>query len=162
LQIADCRLQIGTANLTRGRASELLFNLQSAICNLQSEESMSTKRVLSVGQCAMDGGSILRMLSSTFGVEVKAADTARQALALLETEQFSLVLVNRVFDADGGSGQELIRAIKAAPATRAVPVMLVSNFPEAQDEAVASGAIPGFGKAALNQPETAERLKALL
>jgi len=43
-----------------------------------------------------------------------------------------------------------------------VPVMLVSNFADAQAQAVESGALPGFGKAALNAPETLARLKEQL
>jgi hypothetical protein len=43
-----------------------------------------------------------------------------------------------------------------------VPVMLVSNYEDAQREAVAAGAQPGFGKAALGQPQTLARLKEVL
>ena len=45
---------------------------------------------------------------------------------------------------------------------RRVPVMLVSNYEDAQREAVAKGALPGFGKAALGQPHTLARLRAVL
>ncbi len=40
--------------------------------------------------------------------------------------------------------------------------MLVSNYEDAQQDAVARGALPGFGKAALRQPETRNRLAAIL
>jgi hypothetical protein len=40
--------------------------------------------------------------------------------------------------------------------------MLVSDFPAAQQQAVALGAVPGFGKAALGAPDTARRLAAVL
>ena len=43
-----------------------------------------------------------------------------------------------------------------------VPMMLVSNYPEAQQQAVASGALPGFGKNALGRPETMTALRAAL
>ncbi|MGL4554656.1 MAG: hypothetical protein ACRC33_26115 [Gemmataceae bacterium] len=118
---------------------------------------MSAKKVLSVGQCDMDHGSLSRLLAGKLGVAVERADTAAEALAALKDGPYALVLVNRVFDADGDSGLELIKAVKAsAPAQ---PVMLVSNYADAQAEAQAAGAVPGFGKSALGQPGTVEALK---
>lgn len=118
-----------------------------------------SKKVLSVGQCNMDHGSITRLMRE-LGTEVRRVDTAEEAIEALEGGPFGLVLVNRVFDADGGSGLELIRQVKAAKPGQAV--MLVSNFEDAQAEARAAGAEPGFGKAALGRPETAEVLKGYL
>jgi two-component system chemotaxis response regulator CheY len=123
---------------------------------------MSGKRVLSVGQCLADNGSITRLLRTTFAAEVVPLDTSREALQRLRDERFDLVLVNRVFDANGEAGLDLIRTVKADEALRDVPVMLVSNYPEAQEEAVAAGAIPGFGKAALHRPDTADLLRRYL
>ncbi len=40
--------------------------------------------------------------------------------------------------------------------------MLLSNFPQYQEAAVAAGAEPGFGKAELDRPETLERLRRFL
>ena len=40
--------------------------------------------------------------------------------------------------------------------------MLVSDLPEAQNQAVALGALPGFGKSALSLPQTLDRLRAAL
>src|SRR4051794_6307159 len=102
-------------------------------------------RVLSVGQCHFDHGNISRVLSSQFSAEVVPAATADEALSALRQGGFALVLVNRVFDSDGGSGLELIREIAGSPGS--APVMLVSNFEDAQARAVAAGAVRGFGKA---------------
>lgn len=123
---------------------------------------MSGPRVLSVGQCGFDHASIARLLSSRFRAEVEAAATADEALPRLRAGRFDLVLVNRVGDRDGRPGVELIRALKVDPALATVPVMLVSNYAEAQDEAVALGALPGFGKASLHDPATHRRLAATL
>ena len=73
-----------------------------------------------------------------------------------------LVLVNRVLDGDGSSGLDVVDRIKGDAALRAVPVMLVSNYPDSQRQAVEKGALPGFGKGALGQPQTVEALKAVL
>jgi len=113
---------------------------------------MATRRVLSVGQCDLDHGNISRELRERYGCEVVRARTADDALAALKGGGLDLVLVNRVFDADGGSGLALVEQV------RGVPVMLVSNFADAQEQAVAAGAVPGFGKAALTAPQTHERL----
>lgn len=123
---------------------------------------MADKKVLSVGQCNYDHGNISRALKGSFGAEVVRVDTADEALAKMKGEPFALVLVNRVFDSDGGSGLDLIRQAKADEAIAGQPMMLVSNFPEAQAEAVSAGAVPGFGKASLDRPETAEALKRYL
>lgn len=127
-----------------------------------SESMQQAKRVLSVGQCFADHSGITRALRGAFGAEVVGADSARQALEHLRQEQFALVLINRVLDADGSSGLELVRAIKAEEQLRDVPVMLVSNYEEAQGQAVQAGALPGFGKAALGQPRMLARVEAYL
>jgi two-component system chemotaxis response regulator CheY len=123
---------------------------------------MATRRVLSVGQCGADHGSISRTLQRAFGAEVVAAHSPAEALRRLRAESFDLVLVNRVLDADGSSGLDLIRAVRADEGLGGVPVMLVSNYEDAQEEAVAAGAAPGFGKAALGQPHMLGRVKAFL
>ncbi len=122
---------------------------------------MAGKRVLSVGQCFADHSGISRTLKSAFGAEVVGAHSADEALSLLRQGPFALVLVNRLFDADGSSGLELVRQL-AAERPHNVPVMLVSNYADAQEEAEAAGALPGFGKASLGSAGMLERLKPLL
>jgi CheY-like chemotaxis protein len=123
---------------------------------------MSTRRVLDVGQCGFDHPRISALLRTQFGAEVVQAHSASDALDRLKKEAFDLVLVNRVFDRTAEEGLDLIRKLKSDPKSSAVPVMLVSNFPESQAEAVAAGAVPGFGKAALEEPATRERLEKAL
>jgi CheY-like chemotaxis protein len=118
--------------------------------------------VLDVGQCSFDHGNISRMLSEACGAEVEAAATSDDALNAVRSGRYDLVLVNRVFDADGSSGLDLIERLQSDQQTRATPVMLVSNYADAQDQAEAAGARCGFGKDALSAPETRERLLSLL
>ena len=106
-------------------------------------------RILDVGQCGMDHGSITRHLTRTYAAEVASASSATEALKVLRAGKFDLVLVNRVFDRDGSPGLDLIRALKADPDLADLPVMMVSNYPEAQRDAQGLGALPGFGKADL-------------
>lgn len=110
----------------------------------------------------MDHGSISRLLEGRFNASVTAAATAQQALDLLKQESFKLVLVNRLFDLDGDSGLEFVQRIKQDPALAVAPVMLVTNYQEVQQQAIAAGALAGFGKSELSSPQTAAKLAAVL
>jgi two-component system, chemotaxis family, chemotaxis protein CheY len=123
---------------------------------------MTHPHVLSVGQCAFDQGRIVRYLEASFHAQVQGAATFAEALAVLRSERFDLVLVNRVNDHDDAPGHELIRSLKAEPDLADIPVMLVSNYSEAQKEAEALGALPGFGKAELTSKVTHARLGVVL
>src|SRR4029079_12762075 len=118
------------------------------------------KCVLDVGQCGPDHSSIRSYLKRNFDCEVVQVDDAAAALAQLKDGQFDLVLVNRKLDSDYSDGIEVIRAIKADQGAASVPVLLVTNYPEHQDAAIAVGAIRGFGKLEFAKPETRERLAA--
>src|SRR5436190_21930681 len=104
------------------------------------------KRVLDVGQCGPDHGSIRSYLKRNFGCEVVQVDDAAGALAQLKNGQFDLVLVNRKLDVDYSDGIEVIRQLKAEPNVASVPIMLITNYPEHQDAAIVAGAVRGFGK----------------
>ena len=120
------------------------------------------KRVLSIGQCGFDHGHIAAALRRAFGCEVDAAAGADDALRRIAAARPDLVLVNRVLDADGGDGLEVIGKLKADAAAAPLPVMLVSNYAEYQSQAAALGAVPGFGKAELAQTATLEKLRPFL
>ncbi len=107
---------------------------------------MDQPRILSVGQCSFDHRLLTRHLSKSYGAQVAGANTLSEALVTLRAGEFDLVLVNRIFDNDGTEGFDLIRALKADPELAHVPVMLVSNYEDAQVEAKSLGALPGFGK----------------
>lgn len=125
---------------------------------------MSAPRILNVGQCGFDHSSISRFLQQSCKAEVDAADSGAEALDALRSEpaRYDLVLVNRVFDRDGSPGLDLIREIRADSTLAQVPVMLVSNFANAQQEAIDLGALPGFGKSDLDDEATARRLRDAL
>jgi CheY-like chemotaxis protein len=123
---------------------------------------MPRKRVLSVGQCVPDHTTISRYLTTNFNCEVAKADDSAEALARLKSGRFDLVLVNRKLDIDYSDGIQVIRQIKSDPTIADVPVMLVTNYPEHQDAAIAEGAVRGFGKLEYDKPETRERIAAAL
>jgi CheY-like chemotaxis protein len=123
---------------------------------------MRAKRVLSVGQCYADHSAIAGTLQRHFQAEVASAATVAEALTLLRQQPFDLVLVNRVLDGDGSSGLAMVEQFKAEDRLRDVPIMLVSNYEDAQQQAVEKGALPGFGKAALGQPRMLARVRVVL
>lgn len=120
-----------------------------------------SKRVLDVGQCGPDHMAI-RSVVEGLGAEIHRVAKTNEALERLRRESFDLVLVNRKLDSDYTDGTDLIRAMQADTSLRHVPVMLVSNYAEAQAQAVNLGAVPGFGKLALGSRETHEKLNRLL
>lgn len=120
-----------------------------------------SRRVLSVGQCGFDHGNLSQYFQQQFDASVVAADDTDEALELLAAGGFDLVLVNRVYDLDGSPGLPLIRSITGDEQLSGTPVMLVSNYEDAQQSAIKAGALPGFGKAQLTQTDVVERLRAV-
>jgi two-component system, chemotaxis family, chemotaxis protein CheY len=120
------------------------------------------KRVLDVGNCVPDHASIRAMLEKAFQAEVIQADGLAEALGALRKEPFDLVLVNRKLDHDYSDGLEVIKQIKAAPKLSAVPCMLITNYPDQQQLAVAAGAEYGFGKMEIHSDQTRSRLARFL
>lgn len=121
-----------------------------------------TKRVLSIGQCGVDHAAICRFIERQFDARVVPADQAADAMQHLERQSFDLVLVNRKLDIDYTDGLNVIKIIKADPKHGATPVMLVSNYREHQQTAIAAGAEPGFGKQEYDSHEARARLAEYL
>ncbi len=117
------------------------------------------KTILSLGQCSYDHEQIARAFGP--GTQVLAVGNELEALAVLANTSFDLMLVNRTFDEDGASGLSFLQNHCAMLKAKGIPVMLVSNYPDAQAKAVALGAMEGFGKAALSQTKMAHILKQL-
>lgn len=118
-------------------------------------------RVLDVGNCDPDHFAIRSMLVRHFDVEVERVMFVSEAEAAISRRAYDLVLVNRRIFADDSDGLMLVHSAQQRPAPRP-PVMLVSNFPDAQDAAVAAGAARGFGKAGLADERTILRLAEYL
>ena len=123
---------------------------------------MTSKTVLSVGQCRPDTAAISHFLTSNFDVKVLTSDLPADTAQALADNEIDLVLINRKLDADYSDGMEILKSVKADPTTADIPVMLVSNFAEWQEKAIENGAIHGFGKAELSDPATVERVRTAL
>jgi two-component system chemotaxis response regulator CheY len=120
------------------------------------------KRVLDVGNCGPDHAALRRLLETTFHAELIQADGPTDALAILRQEPIDLILVNRKLDMDYSDGLEVIQQIKADAKLATLPCMLITNYPDQQQLAVAAGAEYGFGKKELHTPETRSRLAKFL
>jgi CheY-like chemotaxis protein len=109
-------------------------------------QAAATKRVVLVGHCGPDS-SFLRIAVSGAAREAQIlmADDQSDLQRVLE-QGADLLLLNRQLDwgFTAHTGVELIHSLRAKHPQ--VKMMLVSNYPEAQAEAVAAGAVPGFGK----------------
>lgn len=119
-------------------------------------------RILVVGNCDPDFASLRSMLEHNFDVQISRAMFVDEACEILERVSFDLVVVNRRIFADDSDGAQLIDRMIASREWAATPVMLISNFPDAQQDAVRRGARSGFGKSALNDPATIQKLAELL
>ena len=120
------------------------------------------KKVLSVGQCNPDHSSIKTFLTRNFDCEIIRIDSTEEALNELGKNSYDLVLVNRKLDIDYTDGTILITKMKSIDNFKSIPVMLISNYPEFQEEAVALGAIYGFGKAELGKEIAIERVAKVI
>ncbi len=116
------------------------------------------KTVVLVGHCGPD----MFMLKTAVGRALPEATIVfvNDTVALSEyLTSDSLLLVNRELDGgfDRQSGIDLISQIASQDDP---PVaMLISNLEDAQSQAVAAGAKPGFGKSQLYEESTAEILR---
>ena len=110
-----------------------------------------------IGHCGPDA----YLLRSAVARAVPGATfvTAHDEQALISAPIHDRVLlINRVLD-DGFSVDNGVRLIERLSKARpGVVMMLVSNHEDAQAEAEAAGAMPGFGKRQVHAAVTAERL----
>lgn len=91
-----------------------------------------------------------------------STDLMDDTMQTLRSQSIDLVLINRKLDADYSDGMAILKAMKEDEALAAIPVMLVSNFAEWQEKAVAAGAIYGIGKAELATTEATDRVREAL
>jgi CheY-like chemotaxis protein len=123
---------------------------------------MASARVLDVGNCDPDHGMISAMLRQHFDVVIDRVMFVHEAVERMRANKYAIVLLNRLIFADDSPGDALLKQSKSDPQLAATPIMMISNFAEAQASAVALGAVPGFGKAQVTAPQTRELLSQYL
>ena len=121
-----------------------------------------SKKVLLVGHCGSDSTYLrIAVSAAAKGAVIIPVDDATTLRDALEAGA-DLVLVNRQLDFgfDTDEGVELIRQLRAAHP--GLKMMLVSNYPDAQQAAIQAGALAGFGKRELGTPRVKEILLSAL
>ena len=120
-----------------------------------------SKRILLVGHCGVDGPRLQREITSHLedaaAVRINSMDDLRQAVE----DGADLLLVNR--EPVGFMpvmGVDLIRELREDYPDQ--KVMLVSDLPDAQEEAAAAGALPGFGKGDLGSSRFEDTVRKAL
>ena len=116
-------------------------------------------KVVLVGHCGFDQASLARAVASALpGLAVESAYDTDGLDRLAGPD--ALLLVNRVLDGrfTTGSGIDLI--VDLANQDPAPRVMLISNYADAQAQAVQAGALPGFGKSEMGTADTEAKLRA--
>ena len=105
---------------------------------------MSQCVVVLVGHCGVDGPRLEQELSAGLpGVEVRRVNSERDLKRCCD-DGADLLLINREPVGFDREGLDLVRELCRDDSP--VKVMLVSDYADAQEEAVAAGALPGFGK----------------
>lgn len=129
---------------------------------LDSEEKNRKRIVALVGHCGPDS-SYLRMAvqSAVREAQIVMVDDDED-LSRLVQQGVDLLLLNRELDWGFSTrrGAELIKHLKAEHPE--LKMMLVSNYPDAQAEAQAAGAVPGFGKREIGSPRVKDVLRSAL
>jgi DNA-binding NarL/FixJ family response regulator len=122
-----------------------------------------SKKVLLVGHCGPDS-SYLRMSikRAVPEADILMADDSDELSKTLQSNNVDLILFNRElgYGFDPDEGVEAIRVLRQGRLN--TKMMLVSNYPDAQQAAVAAGAMPGFGKRELGTPRVTELLRHAL
>jgi len=136
---------------------ESIKSLMSGQSSPQTTENDQTTVVL-VGHCGPDSFSLKRAASKAAG---KARVERANSEADLQRHRHgnALWLVNRKLDGrfTHANGIELIR--ETARHDDPPVMMLISNYDDAQQQAIEAGAEPGFGKSQVNTDLTKERLQ---
>jgi len=119
-----------------------------------------TKTVVLVGHCRPDFFMLkLAVEGAAPGVRVEGVNSD-DALASVDSTP-DLLLINRVLDGRFASerGLDLVERFTREGGPR---TMLISNFDDAQRDAEAAGALPGFGKSDMRSDRAVSRLRSAL
>ena len=129
---------------------------------MQSTSTVTPRKIALVGHCGPDS-SYLRMAvgNAIKGAKVLMIDDDED-LTRAVNDGVDLLLFNRVleFGFSADLGVDLIKRFRQEHPE--LKMMLVSNYADAQKDAVDAGALPGFGKREIGTPKVTEMLKGAL
>ena len=102
------------------------------------------------------------MLISSYDVRILRTHELKDTLEILQKEPVHLIMINRKLDMDYSDGLEILKVLKKDEKLKAIPAMIITNYPEHQEAAVQAGAEYGFGKLQFAESATHERLSRYL
>ena len=119
------------------------------------------EKILLVGHCVPDTFMLKSKMRQLFP-DATVDNCNSQSDMEAKMSEKSLLLVNRVLDGSfaAAGGIELIE--QHAKSDDSPKLMLISNFNESQEQAIAVGAMLGFGKSELGSEATEEKLKKVM
>lgn len=129
-----------------------------------SDKSAATKvkRVGLVGHCSPDSSHLTMAVSAAVpGTKViRVVDDAGTDKLL--AEGVDLLLINRAMEHGYSEaiGTDYLKVLKQKAPN--VKMMVITNYPDVQDQAVRLGALPGFGKNSIMSPATKKLLQDAL
>lgn len=121
-----------------------------------------SKKVLLVGHCGPDSSHLkYAVKSADKEITILAADDQQELRKALD-DGVDLILFNRElgYGFDERYGVDIIKYLRGN--YPGLKMMLVSNYSDAQSEAVAAGALPGFGKREMGSVRVQSLLKEAL
>jgi hypothetical protein len=120
------------------------------------------KRVGLVGHCSPDSAHLTMAVTAAVPSAKVIRVTNDHGVEQLLKDGVDLLLVNRKMEPGYAEeiGTDYIRRLRAKRPE--VKMMLVSNYPDAIQQSVEIGALPGFGKAELLTPATKQKLQSAL
>jgi len=116
------------------------------------------KTVIIAGHCYSDSPRLAAIVEKAEAKPI-ILNSSDEIKACLNDNPESLCLLNRIFE-NGEEGLKVIKELKQAYPN--VKFMLISNYDDAQQEAITLGAIQGFGKYKLKDPNTIDVIKNAL
>jgi len=120
------------------------------------------RHVVIVGHCGLDESTLSAFARRATGDDMRVHFVRGDSELEERLSHHYLLLVNRQLSGEFStdSGVELIRRITAYEDP---PVaMLISNYEDAQKAAQEAGAVKGFGKSAMDEPETLNLIRRVL
>ncbi len=126
-------------------------------------QAKKSKVVALVGHCGPDS-SFLRMAVSGAapGTRVVLVDSDEDLEAVLQEEQADLLMLNRRLDYGFETSDGMSLLVQIREKWPRQKVMMITNYPDAQQAAESAGALPGFGKREIGSDRARQRITVAL
>jgi CheY-like chemotaxis protein len=96
------------------------------------------------------------------GLEVITAGTGKLGIEQAKQQKPNIILLDQIIP--NMIGNDVLTMLKADPETKAIPVILISNYNESQmmEDAIKKGAVDYLLKYQIDAPDLVNRIKSIL